>query len=86
MTIAENIAFGASCPSMGRTVVTRDDIVAAARANGAPVEYLVFEDEGHNFRKKENRLAAYRAILGFLDTLLKAPDTAARGAVVDNGY
>jgi dipeptidyl aminopeptidase/acylaminoacyl peptidase len=49
-----------------------DDIVAAARGNGAPVEYLVFENEGHSFRKKENRLAAYRSILGFLDTHLKA--------------
>jgi len=75
---------GANDPRVGKS--ESDDIVAAARANGAPVEYLVFEDEGHNFRKKENRLAAYRAILGFLDTHLKAPATAARRAVVDNGY
>lgn len=48
-----------------------DDIVAAAQGNGATVEYLVFENEGHGFRKKENRLIAYRSILGFLDKYLK---------------
>ena len=48
-----------------------DDIVAAAQRNGTPVEYLVFEDEGHSFRKKENRVVAYRSILNFLDKYLK---------------
>ncbi|MEO1084711.1 MAG: alpha/beta fold hydrolase, partial [Acidobacteriota bacterium] len=54
-----------------------DDIVAAARANGVPVEYLVFEDEGHGFRKKENQEEGYAAIRAFLDRYLKgepAPD------------
>ncbi len=49
-----------------------DNIVAAARANGTPVEYLVFEDEGHSFRKKENQLVAYRSILSFLNRYLKS--------------
>ncbi len=49
-----------------------DNIVAAARANGTPVEYLIFEDEGHSFRKKENRLVAYRSILSFLNRYLKS--------------
>jgi len=48
-----------------------DDIVEAARANGVPVEYIVFEDEGHGFVKKENRLVGHRAILEFLDLHLK---------------
>jgi dipeptidyl aminopeptidase/acylaminoacyl peptidase len=61
---------GANDPRVGKS--ESEDIVAAARANGAPVEYLVFENEGHSFRKKENRLAAYRSILGFLDTYLKS--------------
>jgi dipeptidyl aminopeptidase/acylaminoacyl peptidase len=64
---------GANDPRVGKS--ESEDIVAAARANGAPVEYLVFEDEGHSFRKKENRLAAYRSIVGFLDTYLKAART-----------
>jgi dipeptidyl aminopeptidase/acylaminoacyl peptidase len=50
--------------------VESDDIVEAARANGVPVEYMVFDDEGHGFAKKENQLAGYQAILAFLDTHL----------------
>ncbi len=53
--------------------VESDEMVAAARANGAPVEYLVFDDEGHGFEKKVNRLRGYRAILDFLDEHLKRP-------------
>jgi dipeptidyl aminopeptidase/acylaminoacyl peptidase len=51
--------------------VESDDMVAAVRANGVPVEYLVFEDEGHGFDKKENRARGYEAILRFLDRYLK---------------
>jgi dipeptidyl aminopeptidase/acylaminoacyl peptidase len=48
-----------------------DDIVAAVKKNGVPVEYVVFDDEGHGFTKKKNQIAAYGAILAFLDTHLK---------------
>jgi dipeptidyl aminopeptidase/acylaminoacyl peptidase len=48
-----------------------DDIVAAVRKNGVPVEYVLFEDEGHGFVKTENRIKGYEAILKFLDTYLK---------------
>jgi dipeptidyl aminopeptidase/acylaminoacyl peptidase len=51
--------------------IESDEIVAAARANGVPVEYIVFPDEGHGFRKKENQQHAYEAILDFLDRYLK---------------
>jgi dipeptidyl aminopeptidase/acylaminoacyl peptidase len=51
--------------------VESDEIVAAVRANGVPVEYLVFEDEGHGFVKKENQERAYRAIREFLDLHLR---------------
>jgi len=52
--------------------IESDEIVEAARANGVPVEYVVFEDEGHGFMKKENQLEGYQAILEFLDKYLKA--------------
>ena len=52
--------------------VESDEIVEAVRANGVPVEYIVFEDEGHGFVKKENQERGYRAILDFLDQYLKA--------------
>lgn len=48
-----------------------DDIVAAVRKNRVPVEYVVFDDEGHGFTKKKNQVEGYGAILAFLDTYLK---------------
>jgi dipeptidyl aminopeptidase/acylaminoacyl peptidase len=48
-----------------------DEIVEAVKKNGVPVEYVLFDDEGHGFRKKENRITGYKAILGFLDKHLK---------------
>ncbi len=50
--------------------VESDEIVAAVRANGVPVEYVLFEDEGHGFRKKENQLEGYRKIREFLGQYL----------------
>jgi len=51
--------------------VESDEIVAAARENDVPVEYVVFEDEGHGFVKKENQIEAYSRILEFLEQYLK---------------
>lgn len=51
--------------------VESDDIVAAVKKNGVPVEYLVFEDEGHGFRKKPNQIAAAEKIRLFLDRYLR---------------
>ena len=51
--------------------VESDEIVAALKENDVPVEYIVFEDEGHGFIKKENEIKAYRQIREFLDKYLK---------------
>jgi dipeptidyl aminopeptidase/acylaminoacyl peptidase len=51
--------------------VESDEIVAAVKKNKVPVEYVVFEDEGHGFVKKENQQKAYSKILEFLDKYLK---------------
>jgi dipeptidyl aminopeptidase/acylaminoacyl peptidase len=48
-----------------------DDMVAAIMENGGTVEYMVFDDEGHGFRKSSNRIAGYNKMLEFLDTHLK---------------
>ena len=48
-----------------------DEIVAAVKRNGVPVEYLVFPDEGHGFTKKKNQVAGYGAVLKFLDAHLR---------------
>ncbi len=51
--------------------VESDEIVAAIKKNDVPVEYVLFPDEGHGFRKKENEIKGYGQILTFLDTYLK---------------
>lgn len=51
--------------------VESDEIVAAVKANGVPVEYVLFPDEGHGFQKKENRITASEAYVSFLDKYLK---------------
>ena len=48
-----------------------DEIVAAVKNNGVPVEYVLFDDEGHGFVKKENEIEGYRKIKEFLDEYLK---------------
>jgi dipeptidyl aminopeptidase/acylaminoacyl peptidase len=48
-----------------------DDIVAAVKKNGVPVEYVVFSDEGHGFSKRKNQIEAYGKIREFLDRYLK---------------
>lgn len=50
--------------------VETDAMVAALKANGVQVEYVVFPDEGHGFRRRENRIAASEAYLGFLRRFL----------------
>ena len=48
-----------------------DEMVTAIRRHGGKVEYLVYEDEAHGFRKRKNAIHAYEAILNFLDLHLK---------------
>lgn len=43
-----------------------DDVVAELSKLGRPVEYLVFENEGHQIRRWRNRLAMWRTIEDFL--------------------
>jgi len=50
--------------------VESDELVEKVRENGVPVRYVLFEDEGHGFRKRENRITAAEAYLAFLDEYL----------------
>jgi dipeptidyl aminopeptidase/acylaminoacyl peptidase len=54
--------------------VESDELVAAVRANGVPVEYVLFPDEGHGFRRRENRITASEAYVSFLDEHLTGED------------
>lgn len=51
--------------------VESDELVAAIQANEVPVEYIVFPDEGHGFRKRVNQITASDAYVRFLETYLK---------------
>jgi dipeptidyl aminopeptidase/acylaminoacyl peptidase len=48
-----------------------EQIVAALKSRGVPVEYLRYEDEGHGVAKLKNRLDAYPKMVAFLDRYLK---------------
>jgi dipeptidyl aminopeptidase/acylaminoacyl peptidase len=64
---------GVTCPLLviqGQNdprVVEREsrDVVEELRALGRDVDYLVFEDEGHDVLKRGNRVRCYDAIVGF---------------------
>ena len=55
--------------------IESDEIVAELKKNNTIVEYLIFDDEGHGFRKKENQINGYRRIKDFLDDYLKTRPT-----------
>ena len=50
--------------------IESDEMVAAVRRNDVHVDYLVFPDEGHGFRNRENEINGYRSIREFLDRYL----------------
>jgi dipeptidyl aminopeptidase/acylaminoacyl peptidase len=54
-------------------VVEREsyDLVEDLRAKGKRVEYLVFENEGHDVLKLENRVTCYNAITDFFKKYLQ---------------
>ena len=47
-----------------------DQIVAAMKAHGVPVTYVLYPDEGHGFRRPENNTAFNAVTEGFLATCL----------------
>jgi len=51
--------------------VESDELVAAVRANGVPVEYVLFPNEGHGFSRRDNRITAQDAYLTFLDKYVR---------------
>jgi len=51
--------------------IESDEMVESIRKGGTYVDYLVFDDEGHGFSKKENRIEAANKYLDFLDKYLK---------------
>jgi len=63
------VAQGANDPRVNKD--ESDQMVAALKARGIDVEYMVKDNEGHGFRNEENRFDFYRAMIAFLDKHLK---------------
>ncbi len=51
--------------------IESDQIIEAVKNTRIPHQYLVFDDEGHGFVKKQNQMKAATVILEFLDEHLK---------------
>ncbi len=63
------VIHGANDPRV--PVGEAEQVVAALRKRGVPVEYLRYEDEGHGVAKLKNRLDAFPKMVAFLDKHLK---------------
>ncbi|MFC0273099.1 S9 family peptidase [Metabacillus herbersteinensis] len=68
MTKPMLVIQGATDPRVVK--VESDQIVAALKEKARDVEYLVLEDEGHGFSKKENEIKVYRKVLEFFDRFI----------------
>jgi len=68
------VIHGANDPRV--PVGEAEQIVAALKRRGVPVEYLRYEDEGHGLIKLTNRLDAYPKMADFLDRHLTATSRA----------
>lgn len=58
-----------------------DQIIDAARANGADARYLLFDDEGHGFTSRDNDIKANQAIAEFLTAHLIPARTVSNAAI-----
>ncbi|HOU13967.1 MAG TPA: S9 family peptidase [Anaerolineae bacterium] len=62
------IVHGANDPRV--PLSEAEQLVAALQARGVPVEFLVFDDEGHGVVKLKNKLVMFPAIVEFLSNVL----------------
>jgi len=52
-----------------------EQLVDKVRQRGLPVEFLVFDDEGHGLAKRKNQIAAYSTVAEFLNEVLRERST-----------
>jgi dipeptidyl aminopeptidase/acylaminoacyl peptidase len=53
-------------------VVEAEQVVETLKRRGVPVEYVLFPDEGHGWRKKVNRVRSTVSLVRWFETWLKA--------------
>ena len=58
-------------------VVEAEQVVNSLKQRGVPVEYVLFPDEGHGWRKIPNRIRSTVEIVRFFDQRLNRPPAAA---------
>jgi dipeptidyl aminopeptidase/acylaminoacyl peptidase len=61
-------------------VVEAEQVVASLKRRGVPVEYVLFPDEGHGWRKTANRVRSTVEIVRWFERYLTPTRTAAAGA------
>lgn len=54
-------------------VVEAEQVVQTLKNRGVPVEYVLFQDEGHGFQKAENRIRSTVSLSRWFEKYLKAP-------------
>ena len=54
-------------------VVEAEQVVASLKRRGVPVEYILFPDEGHGFRKEKNRITSTVKMVEFFAARLGTP-------------
>ncbi len=64
-TLVIHGANDTNCP-----VVEAEQVVDSLKERGVPVEYILFPDEGHGFRKLPNRITAIMAMVGWFKQYL----------------
>jgi dipeptidyl aminopeptidase/acylaminoacyl peptidase len=70
VTAATIVLHGANDTNV--PVVEAEQVVESLKKRGVPVEYILFPDEGHGFRKTPNRIRAAVAIVQWFAKYLKA--------------
>lgn len=55
-------------------VVEAEQVVQSLETRGVPVEYVLFADEGHGFRKTKNRITATVSIVTWFERYLVEPE------------
>jgi dipeptidyl aminopeptidase/acylaminoacyl peptidase len=69
---------GANDPRV--TKADSDDLVEELRGEGKEIDYLVFDDEGHDVTRAVNKVRCYTAIADFMTTHLHPGEPTDRAA------